>query len=219
MKKHRVAVIGAGGHATVVASTLIAAGHEVAGFYADVPSSWGSEILGIPVIGPISEVTSAHCSHAIIGIGENDARKRFSQQIDIDWITAIHPFSWVHPDVPIGAGTVVCAGAIVQPDAQIGSHVILNTKASVDHHCRVGDYAHIAVAHLAGRASIDEGVFMALGSTVLPKLNVGAWSTVGAGAVVTKNVPPNTTVVGTPARPLGSRRQADATPQPMPAAA
>lgn len=208
MVKHRVAVIGAGGHGTVVASTLQAAGHEVVGFYADVPSIWGTEVLGIPVVGPISELSSAHCSHAIIGIGDNMARKRIAQEVDIDWITVVHPFAWVHQDVPLGAGTIVCAGSIVQPDAMIGEHVILNTKASVDHHCRVGDYAHIAVAHLAGRASIDEGVFMALGCTVLPKLHVGAWATVGAGAVVTKNVAPHTTVVGVPAKVLATGRQA-----------
>jgi acetyltransferase-like isoleucine patch superfamily enzyme len=84
--------------------------------------------------------------------------------------------------------------------------VILNTKASVDHHCRVGNYAHIAVAHLAGGASIDEGVFMALGSTVLPKVHVGAWATVGAGAVVKKDVEPHSTVVGNPARSLSELR-------------
>ncbi|MFM6311835.1 MAG: hypothetical protein ACKPGB_26935, partial [Dolichospermum sp.] len=32
MNKERIAVIGAGGHAKVVASTLIAAGHQVVGF-------------------------------------------------------------------------------------------------------------------------------------------------------------------------------------------
>jgi acetyltransferase EpsM len=209
MVKHRVAVIGAGGHGAVVASTLVAAGHEVVGFYADVPSIWGTKVLGIPVIGPISELSSAHCSHAMIAIGDNAARKRFAEEIDIDWMTVVHPFAWVHPDVPLGAGTIICAGAIVQPEAEIGSHVILNTKASVDHHCRVGDYAHLAVAHLAGRASIDEGVFMALGSTVLPKLHVGAWATVGAGAVVTKNVAAHTTVVGVPARVLARSSHMD----------
>jgi acetyltransferase-like isoleucine patch superfamily enzyme len=99
----------------------------------------------------------------------------------------------------------VFAGGIVQAGACIGAHVILNTKASVDHHCHVGDYAHIAVAHLGGGASIGEGVFLALGSIVLPGLHVGDWAVVGAGAVVTKNVAPATTVVGVPARPIPSQ--------------
>lgn len=205
MAVRRIAIIGAGGHATVVASTLIAAGHEIAGFYDDAPSSWGSGVLGIPVIGPISELSAATCSHAIIGIGGNEARKRFAEQLDIEWMTVIHPFAWVHPEVRLGGGTIICAGAIVQPGARIGSHVIINTRASVDHHCRVGDYAHIAMAHLGGGVSIDDGVFMGLGSCVLPSIHVGAWATVGAGAVVTKDVAPKTTVVGIPARLLAPK--------------
>ena len=106
------------------------------------------------------------------------------------------------PGSALGRGDAVCAGAVVQPGARIGRHVIVDTRASVDHHGRVGDYAHLAVAHLAGGASVGEGVFMALGSIVLPKIHVGDWATVGAGAVVTKDVVPGVTVVGIPAKPL-----------------
>jgi len=202
MTKPRIAIIGAGGHAAVVASTAIAAGNEVAGFFDDEPSRWGTQILGIPVMGPISRLSGAGCSHAIIGIGDNRVRRTLAEKIDMEWITVVHPFAWVHPEVPLGEGTIICAGSVVQPGAEIGSHVIINTRSSVDHHCRVGNYAHIAVAHLAGGASVGEGVLMALGSIVLPKIQVGGWATVGAGAVATKDVAPETTVVGVPARPL-----------------
>lgn len=197
-----IAIIGAGGHAAVVASTLIAAGHQVAGFFDDAPSSWGTRILDLPVLGPLRQIPDSGCTHGIMGIGDNRARKVLAEKIHLEWITAVHPFSWVHPETTLGPGTIVCAGSVVQPGARIGSHVIVNTRSSVDHHTCVGDYAHLAVAHLAGGASIDEGVFMALGSIVLPKIHVGAWATVGAGALVTKDVEPETTVVGIPARPL-----------------
>jgi sugar O-acyltransferase (sialic acid O-acetyltransferase NeuD family) len=200
MNNTGVAVIGAGGHAKVVASTLIAAGHQVIGFYDDDPQTWESHIFDIPVIGPISKLTSQNISHAIIGIGSNEVRKQLAEKLDMDWITVIHPFAWVHPEAVIGPGTVVCAGAIVQPYAQIGAHVILNTKASVDHDCRVGDYVHMAVSHLAGGASADEGAFLALGSTVLPGIRVGAWAILGAGALATQDVPPHSVVVGPPSR-------------------
>ena len=202
MAKRLVGIIGAGGHALVVASTLIAAGIDVAAFYDDKPGLWGTKIHGIRVAGPVSELSAATCTHAIIGVGTNDTRKRIAEQVDIEWITAVHPFSWVHPGVSLGRGTVVCAGAVVQPGAQVGSHVILNTKSSVDHDARVGDFAHVSAAHVAGGASIGEGVLMGLGSVVLPTIHVGAWATVGAGAVVTKEVAPKTTVVGIPARPI-----------------
>ena len=202
----RVAIIGSGGHAHVVASTLMAKGHTVVGFYDDDEQKWGNCIFDIPVIGSTEMLLSSNdFSHGIIAIGKNEVRKSIVNKLDIDWISVIHPFAWVHPDVKLGAGTIICAGAIVQPGATIGSHVIVNTKASVDHHCQVGDYVHMAVCHLAGGASIEEGVFMALGSTVLPGVQVGSWATVGAGSIVTKNVPPGTTVVGFPARKTRSR--------------
>ncbi|MDZ8050438.1 MAG: acetyltransferase [Aulosira sp. ZfuVER01] len=200
MSNSRIGVIGAGGHAKVVASTLIAAGHKVVGFYDDNPTTWGSQIFNIPVIGAVSELTSQSCSHAILGIGSNAVRKHLAEKLDFEWMTVVHPFAWVHPEVSLGVGTVVCAGAIVQPYAQIGSHVILNTKASVDHDCFVGDYVHIAVSHLAGGAAAEEGAFLALGSVVFPGVRVGAWSTVGAGAIARKDVPPKTIVAGVPAR-------------------
>jgi len=205
MDNIKIAIIGSGGHAHVVASTLIALGYRIAGFYDDDEQKWGTSILGIPVVGSLEQLKSSNnFTHGIIAIGDNEARKEIAQRLDLEWITIVHPFSWVHPKAKLGKGTIICAGAIVQPGATIGSHVIINTKASVDHHTKVGDYSHIATSHLAGGASIGEGVFMALSSTVLPCLHVGDWSTVGAGALVTKNIEPGQTVVGSPARKIKS---------------
>ncbi|MBE9256929.1 MAG: acetyltransferase [Nostocales cyanobacterium LacPavin_0920_SED1_MAG_38_18] len=200
MNKERIAVIGAGGHAKVVASTLMAAGHQVVGFYDDNLQKRGTNIFGIPVIGPVSELTSGNFSHAIIGIGQNETRKRLVEKLHLNWITVIHPYAWVHPEVLLGAGTVVCAGAIVQPYSRIGSHVIINTKTSVDHDCCVGDYVHLAFSHLAGGVTAHEGAFLALGSTVFPGVQIGAWATVSAGSVAMKDVMPKSTVAGVPAR-------------------
>jgi hypothetical protein len=147
-----------GGHARVVASTLLACGQTVAAFYDDDESMWGKTFSDITVAGPISALTENGVSHAIIGIGNNAVRKRVAEQLDVEWVTAVHPFSWVHPGVRLGPGTLVCACAIIEPGAQVGAHVLLNTKASVDHDTSVGDFVHIAVAHLAGGAAVDEGV-------------------------------------------------------------
>jgi acetyltransferase EpsM len=200
MNKQRVAVIGAGGHAKVVAGTLMAAGHQVVGFYDDDLQKRGTHIFGIPVVGPVTELKSDNFSHAIIGIGQNEIRKRLAEKLNLNWITVIHPYAWVHPEVSLGVGTVVCAGAIVQPYSRIGSHVIINTKASVDHDCYVGDYVHLALSHLAGEVIAHEGAFLALGSIVFPRVEIGAWATVSARSVAMKDVMPKSIVAGVPAR-------------------
>ncbi|MFM6198678.1 MAG: acetyltransferase, partial [Dolichospermum sp.] len=194
MNKERIAVIGAGGHAKVVASTLIAAGHQVVGFYDDDLQKRGTHIFGIPVVGPLNEIRSDNFSHAVIGIGENEVRKRLVGELNLNWITVVHPYAYVHPEVSLGVGTIVCAGAIVHPYSIIGSHVIINTKSSVDHDCCVEDYVHLALSHLAGGATANEGAFLALGSVVFPKVTIGAWATVSAGSVAMKDVKPNSIV-------------------------
>lgn len=50
-----------------------------------------------------------------------------------------------------------------------------------------------------------EGVFLGLGSVVIDRMRVGAWSIIGAGRAVVADVPPDTTVVGVPGRVISRR--------------
>jgi UDP-perosamine 4-acetyltransferase len=103
--------------------------------------------------------------------------------------------------VTLGRGVVVAAGAIINPATHIGDHAILNTAASVDHDCTVERFVHIAPGtHLAGTIYVGEGAFLGTGVSVIPSRRIGVWSIVGAGAVVTRDVPDRCTVVGIPAR-------------------
>jgi acetyltransferase EpsM len=205
-----IAVIGAGQHGRVVASVLEAAGLPVAGHYDEDPDTWGSELGNSSVIGAPDRIPSD--SRAIIAIGDNETRRQVAERLDLDWVTVVHPFSWLHPDVRLGPGTVVCSGVSVQVGAGIGAHVILNNHAGVGHDACVGDLAHLTVAHIGGESRAGEGAFLGIGSVVLPRVRVGAWATVGAGAVVMADVQPGATVIGNPARQTISRRLVVARP-------
>lgn len=197
-------VVGAGGHAKVVIATLRAAGYEVAGAYDDDAETTGRLILGVPVLGPV-RMLEEHPSRpqVILAVGRNDVRRRLSDMLAncVDWVTAVHPRATVHESVTIGAGSIVMAGAVVQPEAALGHHVIVNTGATVDHDCVVGDHAHVAPgAHVCGNVHLETGVLVGAGSTILPGVRVGAWTIVGAGGVVTDALPAHVTVAGVPAR-------------------
>jgi sugar O-acyltransferase (sialic acid O-acetyltransferase NeuD family) len=203
-----VVVIGAGGHGKVVVSALLEAGINVRGIFDDDEKKWGLEVLGVPVCGPVSEAEQ-HGDFAILGIGGNEMRKRLAESLNLRWRTIIHPRAWVHPSVLLGEGSVAFAGAIIQPDTAVGNHVIVNTGALIDHDCEIGDYVHIAPGtKLAGQVKLEEGVFLGIGSSAIPGVSVGAWTTVGAGAAVVNDLPANVTAVGVPARVLecGGRR-------------
>ncbi|MDW8289326.1 MAG: acetyltransferase [Armatimonadota bacterium] len=206
-----IAIIGAGGHARVVIGTLQELGLPVGAIFDDNHNIWGLAILGVPVVGGISRLAKEGYRRAIIAIGDNAARRRLSLQLrGVEWATIVHPHTWVHSSVQIGEGTVVFAGAVIQPEVRIGNHVIINTGATVDHECVIGDYAHIAPgAHLAGRVEIGEGAFIGIGSSVIQCRKVGAWAVVGAGAAVVRDIPERVTAVGVPARVIQSSPQGE----------
>lgn len=202
MSTRRAAVLGAGGHAKVVIATLQAAGWEVAGVLDDAEERWGGEILGLPVRGPLEAALEIGIDGAVIAVGDNGARADVARRIDLPWIAVAHPAAWVHASVDLGPGTVVFAGVVMQPDTAVGRHGIVNTGASVDHDCRLGDFVHVAPgAHLAGNVAVGEGALVGLGSSVMPGVRVGAWASIGAGAAVVREVERGSTVVGVPARP------------------
>jgi sugar O-acyltransferase (sialic acid O-acetyltransferase NeuD family) len=200
MNTEAIVVIGAGGHGKVVLSTLLEAEIDVPCVLDDDREKWGSEILGVPVKGPVSGGTEGGNLY-ILGIGHNAERKRMAEELNLAWTSVVHSRAWVHPSVRVGEGSVVFAGAIVQPDTVIGRHVIVNTGALIDHDCEIGDYGHVAPGvQLAGDVKLGEGAFVGIGSSAIPGVNVGGWTAVGAGAVVINDLPANATAVGVPAR-------------------
>jgi sugar O-acyltransferase (sialic acid O-acetyltransferase NeuD family) len=207
----RVLILGAGGHAQVVADILLEmAAHtcdvEPVGFLDDDPGLFGRNFLGLPVLGAIDKVHEVHHDALVIGVGDNAKRKSiFDRMRDHGERFAIarHPDATIARDVRIGDGTVFCAGTVVNTQTVIGANVILNTGCTIDHHNMIGDHVHIAPgSHLGGQVDVAGGAFVGIGATVIPQCRIGAWAIVGAGAVVIKDVPETSTVVGVPAHIL-----------------
>ena len=201
----KVILIGAGGHATVVCDTLLAAGEaDILGFVGSPPGG-ETALLGFPVLaGSLRELPPRPDARVIVAIGNNDARRREWEQarsLHYAAVNAVHPSAILSPRCELGNGVMVIAGAIVNVGAQIGDNVILNTGCSVDHHCKIGAHTHVAPgARLAGTAVVGELTLIGAGAVILPGVTVGDRCTVGAGAVVTRDVPSGCTAVGVPAR-------------------
>ena len=202
MKK--LIIIGAGGHGRVVADIAALNGYDDIAFLDDADISVCGEY---PVIGKINERKDMyHDAEYVVAIGNNHVRANFCSWLKekgARLATLIHPRSAIAQSVRIGIGTVVMAGAVVNPYAVIGDGVILNTCSSVDHDSYVGDYSHISVgAHLCGSVKVGEKVFAGAGSTVINNISVCDDAILGAGTVVINDINETGTYVGVPAEKI-----------------
>ncbi len=200
----KLVIIGAGGHAKVVADTAQLAGWQVLGFADD---NLDAALFGLPHLGKPSNLEPPKDVHVTIAIGSNLVRQKLDLALSshFSWATVIHPKAILSSRAILQAGTVVFAGAVIQADAVIGQHCIVNSSASIDHDCKIADYCHVAPnATLTGGVTLETGVFIGAGSVVIPNKHIGAWSTLGAGSVCVENLDSNGTFVGIPAKRLTS---------------
>jgi sugar O-acyltransferase (sialic acid O-acetyltransferase NeuD family) len=205
----RVLILGAGGHAQVVADILLRAhqagvsAHPI-GFLDDDSRLVGTTIMGLRVLGIIAQLDEFDHDAIIVAIGHNRTRARLFESVRArgeQIVNAVHPAAVIAPDVHLGLGVMICAGVVVNTGTVIGDDVILNTGCTVDHHNHIGNYAHIAPGvHLGGDVTIGEGTLVGIGASVIPQRTIGAWSVIGAGAVVIDDIPAHVTAVGMPAR-------------------
>ena len=137
----------------------------------------------------------------IISIGHNATRQKIAQKLEVPFTKASHPNSYLSPRCSLENGTVVMSGVSIHSGASIGRHCIINTHASVDHDCELGDFVHIAPhAVLCGHVRVGEGCLIGAGAVIIPGVSIGRWAVIGAGAVIRKDVPDYVTAVGNPAR-------------------
>ncbi len=200
-----ILILGAGGHAKVVADILQQQGKPLAGFLDDNPSLWGTIFAGFPVHGAIHDIARFQPTGLIVGIGSNRARKQVVDSLGAVppelWVNAIHPRAIVADSVRVGRGIVIAAGAVINPDAILGNHIIVNTTASIDHDCSIGDYVHLAPgSHLAGEIQVGEGALVGVGAVVIPGITIGGWTVIAAGAAVVRDIPAHVVAKGVPAR-------------------
>lgn len=192
-------IYGTGGHAKVVFDCLKSASEETAAFFDDSikeTSFFGRKVLHyredfLPRV-PL-----------IIAIGDNADRKKIALSVKHKFGIAAHSSVLKSDYSEIGEGAMLIHNAVIQSHAAIGKHVIVNTKASVDHDCQVGDFVHLGPGStLCEGVKIGEGGFIGAGAVLLPGVAIGPWAIVGAGSIVTKDVGERCIVAGNPAKTI-----------------
>lgn len=114
-----------------------------------------------------------------------------------------HPSATIGHDVVVGEGTIIWPGVRLTTNVRVGAHAHLNNNVTVGHDTSVGEFVSVnPQAAVSGNVRFEDGVLIGTHAAILQGLNVGRGAVVGAGAVVVRDVPADTTVVGVPARTL-----------------
>lgn len=116
-----VVILGAGGHAKVIADVLLKLSltgprYELKGFLDDNPELVNTNVLGKPVLGKIADLEHVPHDEVIVGVGDNESRYQLFEFLVSQgekFATLIHPSAVIAPNVKLGIGTVVFAGVVV----------------------------------------------------------------------------------------------------------
>jgi sugar O-acyltransferase (sialic acid O-acetyltransferase NeuD family) len=186
---------------------------EVLGFLDENSSNHGTLVHGLPVLGGVAWL-AGHANQDVqvtVAIGNPASKRKVIAAIrgitQAPLATLIHPRAWIGNRVAIGAGSIICAGALITTDIEIGRSVIVNIGSTVGHDATLHDYVTVApTVNISGSVVVGEGVDLGTGATIIQGKAIGAWTIVGAGSVVVRDIEANVTAVGSPAKAIKSRQ-------------
>lgn len=110
-------------------------------------------------------------------------------------------------NLKFGEGNIICANNILTVKIKLGSFNIINLNCTIGHEVNISDYVTLNPAvNISGNALLREGTFVGTGAQILQGKTLGEYSVIGAGAVVTSDIPELCTAVGIPAKVIKDRR-------------
>ena len=196
-----VIILGAGGHAKVVADSLISSGYEILGCVTPDLKS-GTSFYGVNVLGDDNVIGRYLPSDVVLanGIGAlpyQNLRRRIAKNMrdkGYEFVSVIHPSAIISQSVNLDEGVQVMAGAVIQADTRIGCDSIINTGALVDHDCVIGRDTNLAPGVVcSGGVNISDFTYIGTGTKIIHNISIGSHSVIAAGVVIYKDVLANVT--------------------------
>jgi sugar O-acyltransferase (sialic acid O-acetyltransferase NeuD family) len=206
MKK--LVIIGSGGLGREVAQYVQDMNeYELLGYIDDDAAKLGRVYNTVQVLGnmkTLSELTKTQKIYAFCAIAKPSIKQKMHQQlldIGCETINLIHPTAYLSPYVTLGTNVLIAPMCVITVNVSIGSFVHINPQCGIGHDTVIEDYTTLywnvstgGAAHIGRASEFGSKSFIRQGITV------GENIIAGSGAVIVKNVPPNVTVKGVPAR-------------------
>lgn len=177
------------------------------GYIDDNPNIQGKVINSISVIGNLEWLNSYKNElYIVVAIGDPKLKKLIVERIcneNLHFATLIHPNAIISKSSYIGMNVIIQANCIISTNVEVLDHVSINPQCGIGHDSIINSYSSLFWnVNISGNVNVEEGTLLGTKATVLQGLKLGEWSTIGAGAVVNREVFSNNTVVGVPAKPV-----------------
>lgn len=201
-RQSKLIIIGAGSLGVMTLDAALEMNYYQEIYFIDDNKEKDEFIHGYRVIGRVEKLKEVNQDDDyVIAIANNKIRKKIAEEFKLNYVNIIHPKANVSSFVKLGAGNIILSNTSIDPNVKIFNHVIINKNNSIGHDSILHSYSQVSPgSSFGGFVTLEEGVFIGLGSAIIPNQCIGSWSTLGAGAVVTKDLPNNVTAVGVPAK-------------------
>jgi sugar O-acyltransferase (sialic acid O-acetyltransferase NeuD family) len=164
---------------------------------------------GHPYLGTVADLNAVASPLAVaVAVGSSASRAAVVSRLTsarLSFPALVHPEVALRPEqrLSLGAGCLVQRGCILTCDITLGRFVLLNLGCTLGHDAVLEDFCSLMPhANVGGAAHLAAGVYLGTNATVIQQVQVGTQTTVGAGAVVVRDLPAKCTAVGVPARPI-----------------
>ena len=209
IKQKKLFILGVGHNTAVFIDLAENLGYSISGLYHYQNDRIGEHYFGFPIIGcnqELFEMKDLSDWNFALSMGNNVIRANLAQEIrkrggNIPKL--VHPMASVSKYSSLEEGVVVHSNATIQPNVKIEKDSVVSFNAGVTHDTIIESAVYVAGSSIVGSYThIHQGVLIGLGSVIISDKvrNIGEYSIVGAGAVVSRDVNPYTIVAGNPAK-------------------
>ncbi len=204
-------IIGAGAQGRVALDLVRSfdSGYEKVEFLDDNKELWQSRLNGALISGPVSMLAEMDKNkfRALVALGNPLLRAVIAERLasmNVNLANIVHPSAYIAPSASLGGGNTVCAHAVINSQALLKDHVLVNNSAIVEHDSILHSFTTVCPgAKVGGRVELLEGAFICTGAIVLPRRVLGRYCVLAAGSILTEDLPDNVLAMGQPAKAVG----------------
>ncbi len=185
------------------------------GFIDEDRAKWGLILRGYPVLGGFDQLAALSAETRVISaVGDPVDKQGLVEKAAAQgrrFATLVHPEIALGDDVEVGEGVLINRQSVLTTSIRIGDHVSINPCCGVGHDAQIGAYSTLMWrVNISGAAVIEEGCTLGSGAVVLQGIKIGSNSIIGAGAVVTRDLPAGSTAAGVPAKVVRAAEKKEA---------